>query len=218
MQFSKLTPKKIRWICTHKASETNNCNLLWHPSFVYGFYIINILNQRFYLATFVWFYLSSATFNTFNTIWNNATFKYWQTEQKKKSFSRRPRAIILDNSCANLWHMLNCNLFSNYSITRCCLNLVKKKWLFIEQLTTDDWTKRWRNSLLFAVGSFLLITQNLASLASRGMQKKKKVVCGSSWFSKLHLIWPFLLIKLFIGERHQSLTPRDYHVSHVDLV
>ena len=39
-----------------------------------GVYIINVLNQRFYLATFVRLYLSSATFNTFNTIWNYATF------------------------------------------------------------------------------------------------------------------------------------------------
>ena len=30
-----------------------------------GFYIIKILNQRFYLATFARFYLSSATFNTY---------------------------------------------------------------------------------------------------------------------------------------------------------
>ena len=35
-----------------------------------GFYIVNILNQRFYLATFVRFYLSSASFNT----WNYAKF------------------------------------------------------------------------------------------------------------------------------------------------
>ena len=27
--------QKIRWICTHKASEINDCNLLWHPSFLY---------------------------------------------------------------------------------------------------------------------------------------------------------------------------------------
>ena len=35
-----------------------------------GFYIINVLNELFYLATFVRFYLSSATVDTFNTIWN----------------------------------------------------------------------------------------------------------------------------------------------------
>ena len=35
-----------------------------------GFYIINILNKLFYLATFVRFYLSSAIVDTFNTIWN----------------------------------------------------------------------------------------------------------------------------------------------------
>ena len=27
--------QKIGWICTHKASEINDCNLLWHPSFFY---------------------------------------------------------------------------------------------------------------------------------------------------------------------------------------
>ena len=27
--------QKIRWICTHKASEINDCNLLWHPSLLY---------------------------------------------------------------------------------------------------------------------------------------------------------------------------------------
>ena len=80
--------QKVGWICTHKASEINDCNLLWHLSFLYdeyyrvvcciftdcGLYIINILNQRFYLATSVRFYLSSTTFNTFNTIWDCATF------------------------------------------------------------------------------------------------------------------------------------------------
>ena len=27
--------QKIGWICTHKASEINDCNLLWHLSFLY---------------------------------------------------------------------------------------------------------------------------------------------------------------------------------------
>ena len=72
---------KIGWICTQKASKINDCSLLrhlyifplrWVVCVVFtdcGLYIINILNQLFYLATFVRFYLSSATFNTFNTQW-----------------------------------------------------------------------------------------------------------------------------------------------------
>ena len=52
--------------------------------------------------------------------------------------------------------------------------------------------------IAFRSGKFLLITENLAYLASRAVQKKKSYV------------GPFLLIKLFIGERHQPLTPRDY--------
>ena len=54
--------------------------------------------------------------------------EYWKRPERQR-LSRRPRAIILDNSWAenaNLRHMLNCNLFSNYSIARCRLNLVKK--------------------------------------------------------------------------------------------
>ena len=59
---------------------------------------------------------------------------YWQRPERQR-LNRRPRsrAVIVDNSWtiknANLWHMLNCNLFSittNYSIARCRLNLVKK--------------------------------------------------------------------------------------------
>ena len=81
-------------------------------------------------------------------------------------------------------------------------------WLFIEQLTTDDWTKRWRNSSLFAVGSFLLITQNLASLASRGVQKKKKSYVGPHDFRS------FILYDLFywlnsLSERDTSLLLRE---------
>ena len=82
-------------------------------------------------------------------------------------------------------------------------------WLFIEQLTTDDWTKRWRNSSLFAVGSFLLITQNLASLASRGVRKKKR----KSYVGP-HDFRSFILYDLFywlnsLSERDTSLLLRE---------
>ena len=84
LQFSKLRPKN--WLNQHTQSLRGQWlqfafasifPLRWVVCCVftdYGLYIINIMNQRFYLASFVRFYLSSATFNTFNTIWNYATF------------------------------------------------------------------------------------------------------------------------------------------------
>ena len=72
--FSKLTPKnsfklhtqslRYQWLQFALASIFP---LRWVVCCVFTdcrFYIINILNQRFYLATFARFYLSSATFNT----------------------------------------------------------------------------------------------------------------------------------------------------------
>ena len=84
LQFSKLRPKN--WLNLHTQSLGDQWlqfalasifPLRWVVCCVFtdcGLYIINILNQRFYLATFVRFCMSSATFNTFSTIWNCATF------------------------------------------------------------------------------------------------------------------------------------------------
>ena len=137
--------QKIGWICTHKSLGDQWLQfvlasifpLRWVVCYVFTdreLYIINILNQSFYLATFFWFYLSSVIFNTFNTICTCATFQCWQRPERQH-LSRRLCAIILDNSWAenaNLRYMLNWNLFSNYSIARCRLNLVKK-------CITDHW-------------------------------------------------------------------------------
>ena len=104
--------------------------MIWHPLplrwVVYCvfmdcrmFYIINILNQHFYLATFARFYLSSTTLQyiEYNMEQDNTwvvgnAWLFWITRELHEN--------------ANLWHMLNCNLFSNCSIARCGLNLVKK--------------------------------------------------------------------------------------------
>ena len=51
-----------------------------------GFYIINILNQRFYLATFAQLYLSSATFNTY--IQYNMELRYIVTLYKNRPARR----------------------------------------------------------------------------------------------------------------------------------
>ena len=84
LQFSKLRPKN--WSNLHTQSLGDQWlqfvlasifPLRWVVCCVFTdreLYIINILNQSFYLATFVRFYLSAATFNTFNTIWTCATF------------------------------------------------------------------------------------------------------------------------------------------------
>ena len=61
LQFALASIFPLRWLICRVFTDR-------------GFYMINILNQRFYLTTFVRFYLSSATFNTLNVIWNYATF------------------------------------------------------------------------------------------------------------------------------------------------
>ena len=61
LQFALASIFPLRWVVCCAFTD-------------WGLYIIKILNQRFYLATFVRFYLSSATFNTYDTIWNYATF------------------------------------------------------------------------------------------------------------------------------------------------
>ena len=84
--------QKIIWICTYIQSLEDQLlqfalasisPLRWVVCCVFtdcGSYIINhsfetdLLSQCFYLTTFVRFFFSSATFNTFDTIWNYATF------------------------------------------------------------------------------------------------------------------------------------------------
>ena len=96
----------------------------------------------------------------------------------------RPRAIILDNSWAknaNLWLMLNCNLFSITLSPDAALILLKNVTLY---RITDHWwlDQKVKKLIAFALGSLLLVAQTLASLttpASCGMPKK--VVCESSW-------------------------------------
>ena len=165
--------------------------MIWHPLplrwVVYCvftdcrmFYIINILNQHFYLATFARFYLSSTTLQYIeysmeqdNTWVVGHAWLFWITRELHEN--------------ANLWHMLNCNLFSNCSIARCGLNLVKK-W----DALSNNWPlmiAQTVKKLLFAVGSLLLVTQNLASLtmpAPCGVQKK--VICGFSCNNNNNLI------------------------------
>ena len=57
LQFALSSIFPLRWVICWVFTDS-------------GFYIVNILNQRFYLPTFVRFYLSSASFNT----WNYAKF------------------------------------------------------------------------------------------------------------------------------------------------
>ena len=67
LQFALASISPLRWVV---CCVFTDC----------GSYIINhgfetdLLSQCFYLTTFVRFFLSSATFNTFDTIWNYATF------------------------------------------------------------------------------------------------------------------------------------------------
>ena len=58
--------------------------------------------------------------------------EYWKRPERQR-LSRRPRAIILDNSWAknaNLWLMLNCNLFSITLSPDAALILLKKVTLY----------------------------------------------------------------------------------------
>ena len=133
LQFSKLRPKN--WLNLHTQSLGHQWlqfvlasifSLRWVVCCVFTdreLYIINILNQSFYLATFVRFYLSAATFNTFNTIWTCATF-YTGNEQKDNAWVVGYARLFWITH--ELRTQINWNLFSNYSIARCHLNLVKK--------------------------------------------------------------------------------------------
>ena len=101
LQFSKLTPKNSLNLHTQSLEDqwlqfalAFIFSLRWVICCVFtdrGFYIINIFKQRLYLATFVRFYLSSATFNTFNIIWN---YVLNTGKDRRQHLSRRPRAII----------------------------------------------------------------------------------------------------------------------------
>ena len=64
--------------------------------------------------------------------------EYWKRPERQR-LSRRPRAIILDNSWAknaNLWLMLNCNLFSITLSADAALILLKNVTLY---RITDHW-------------------------------------------------------------------------------
>ena len=64
--------------------------------------------------------------------------EYWKRPERQR-LSRRPRAIILDNSWAknaNLWRMLNCNLFSITLLPDSALILLKNVTLYG---ITDNW-------------------------------------------------------------------------------
>ena len=64
--------------------------------------------------------------------------EYWKRPERQR-LSRRPRAIILDNSWAknaNLWLMLNCNLFSITLSPDAALILLKNVTLY---RITDHW-------------------------------------------------------------------------------
>ena len=64
--------------------------------------------------------------------------EYWKRPEKQ-GLNRRPRAIILDNSWAknaNLWIMLNCNLFSITLSPNAALILLKNVTLY---RITDHW-------------------------------------------------------------------------------
>ena len=64
--------------------------------------------------------------------------EYWKRPERQR-LSRRPRAIILDNSWAknaNLWLMLNCNLFSITLSPNAALILLKNVTLY---RITDHW-------------------------------------------------------------------------------
>ena len=66
-------------------------------------------------------------------------FTEYLKRPEKQRLSRRPRAIILDNSWAkdaNLWLMLNCNLFSITLSPDAALMLLKNVTLY---RITDHW-------------------------------------------------------------------------------
>ena len=95
-----------------------------------GFYKINIFKQRLYLATFVRFYLSSATFNTFNIIWNCVLNT---GKDRRQHLSRKQRAII--------WITLE--LRTQVSVISALITLSPDAALILKNVTlyriTDHW-------------------------------------------------------------------------------
>ena len=97
LEFSKLSPKN--WLNLHTQSLGDQWlqfalasifPLRWAVCCVFtecGLYIINIFNQRFYLTTFVRFYLNFATFDTLR--WLNAVLSVCECMSFAKSWQEK---------------------------------------------------------------------------------------------------------------------------------
>ena len=99
--------------------------------------------------------------------------EYWKRPERQR-LSRRPRAIILDNSWAknaNLWLMLNCNLFSITLSPDAALILLKNVTLY---RITDHWWLDQTVKKLIAFRSRKLIAchSNPSVLNNAGVKKE----------------------------------------------
>ena len=120
--------------------------------------------------------------------------EYWKRPERQR-LSRRPRAIILDNSWAknaNLWLMLNCNLFSITLSPNAALILLKNVTLY--RITDHWWLDQTVNKLnVFLSRKFIACHLNPSVLNNASvLWYTKKVVCGSSWdtnIAAVSLFW-----------------------------
>ena len=154
LQFSKLTPKKFVE-SAHTKPRRSMIAICFgiHPSFtmsgmlcVQGLRVLHNKHNDFESTL-----LSSNThpiilfkfcdLQFVHSIQYGTTLhftEYWKRPERQR-LSRRPRAIILDNSWAknaNLWLMLNCNLFSITLSPDVALKLFKNVTLY---RITDHW-------------------------------------------------------------------------------
>ena len=126
--------------------------------------------------------------------------EYWKRPERQR-LSRRPRAIILDNSWAknaNLWLMLNCNLFSITLSPNAALILLKNVTLY--RITDHWWLDQTVKKLIaFSSRKFIAchlnpIVLNNASVLWCAKKYFCPVLVNALWFMAQH----YLLITEFL--------------------